>query len=113
MDAYARFSPPGSKWTKHTVAEHVSIGGNGPIIVGTAEQVADGLEAWINEADVDGFNFVSDPSQISMDCTRTNAHSGICPLPGVFPGHHRSSAARVAEAWSLLGRLCCPRRNIP
>ncbi|EGO56010.1 hypothetical protein NEUTE1DRAFT_47921 [Neurospora tetrasperma FGSC 2508] len=57
VEAYARFSPPGSKWTKHTVAEHVSIGGNGPILVGTPEQVADGLEAWINEADVDGFNF--------------------------------------------------------
>ncbi|KAJ9134873.1 Nitrilotriacetate monooxygenase component A/pristinamycin IIA synthase subunit A [Coniochaeta hoffmannii] len=57
VDAYARFSPNNSKWTKHTVAEHVSIGGNGPIFVGTAEQVADGLEVWIKEADVDGFNF--------------------------------------------------------
>ncbi|KAB5566341.1 luciferase-like domain-containing protein [Coniochaeta sp. 2T2.1] len=57
VDAYARFSPHNSKWTKHTVAEHVSIGGNGPIVVGTAEQVADGLEAWVKEADVDGFNF--------------------------------------------------------
>ncbi|KAK3385965.1 luciferase-like domain-containing protein [Podospora didyma] len=55
---YARFIPAdGSKWTKHTVAKHVSIGGNGPIIVGTAEQVADGLETWVREADVDGFNF--------------------------------------------------------
>lgn len=57
VEAYARFSPQNSKWTKHTVAEHVSIGGNGPIFVGTAEQVADGLEKWIEEADVDGFNF--------------------------------------------------------
>ena len=59
MEAYARFSPPNSKWTKHTVAEHVSLGGNGPIFVGTASQVADGLEAWVEEADVDGFNLVS------------------------------------------------------
>jgi alkanesulfonate monooxygenase SsuD/methylene tetrahydromethanopterin reductase-like flavin-dependent oxidoreductase (luciferase family) len=59
VDAYARFSPHNAKWTKHTVAEHVSIGGNGPIFVGTAEQVADGLQTWIKEADVDGFNFVS------------------------------------------------------
>ncbi|KAK3377116.1 luciferase-like domain-containing protein [Lasiosphaeria ovina] len=57
VQAYARFIPAGSKWTKHTVAEHVSIGGNGPILVGTAEQVADGLETWVAEADVDGFNF--------------------------------------------------------
>ena len=57
VEGYARFSPKGFKWTKHTVAEHVSIGGNGPIIVGTPAQVADGLEAWVEEADIDGFNF--------------------------------------------------------
>ncbi|ORY67188.1 dibenzothiophene desulfurization enzyme A [Pseudomassariella vexata] len=57
VEGYARFSPATSKWTKHTIAEHVSVGGNGPILVGTASQVADGLEIWIEEADVDGFNF--------------------------------------------------------
>ncbi|KAJ0276478.1 hypothetical protein CBS470a_010766 [Colletotrichum nupharicola] len=57
VEGYARFSPGTAKWTKHTIAEHVSIGGNGPIFVGTAAQVADGLETWIAEADVDGFNF--------------------------------------------------------
>ncbi|AEO64655.1 uncharacterized protein THITE_2110940 [Thermothielavioides terrestris NRRL 8126] len=57
VEGYARFAPTNSKWTKHTVAEHVSIGGNGPVLVGTPAQVADGLEAWVREADVDGFNF--------------------------------------------------------
>jgi alkanesulfonate monooxygenase SsuD/methylene tetrahydromethanopterin reductase-like flavin-dependent oxidoreductase (luciferase family) len=57
VEAYAKFSPGTSKWTKHTVAEHVSIGGNGPIIVGTPAQVVDGLQTWVDEADVDGFNF--------------------------------------------------------
>ncbi|EEY15276.1 xenobiotic compound monooxygenase [Verticillium alfalfae VaMs.102] len=57
VEGYARFSPGTAKWTKHTIAEHVSIGGNGPVLVGTAEQVADGLETWVREADVDGFNF--------------------------------------------------------
>ncbi|CAJ2513108.1 Uu.00g012270.m01.CDS01 [Anthostomella pinea] len=56
VEAYARFSPGTSKWTKHIIAEHVSIGGNGPVLVGTASQVADGLETWVREADVDGFN---------------------------------------------------------
>jgi alkanesulfonate monooxygenase SsuD/methylene tetrahydromethanopterin reductase-like flavin-dependent oxidoreductase (luciferase family) len=59
VEGYARFSPGTSKWTKHTVAEHVSIGGNGPILVGTPSQVADGLQIWIDEADIDGFNVVS------------------------------------------------------
>ncbi|KAI1634106.1 dibenzothiophene desulfurization enzyme A [Biscogniauxia mediterranea] len=56
VEGYAKFSPGTKKWTKHTIAEHVSIGGNGPVLVGTPEQVADGLETWIQEADVDGFN---------------------------------------------------------
>lgn len=59
VEGYARFSPANSKWTKHTVAEHVSLGGNGPLLVGTPSQVADGLETWVKEADVDGFNLVS------------------------------------------------------
>lgn len=59
VTAYARFSPANSKWTKHTVAEHVSLGGNGPLVVGTPAQVADVMEAWVAEADVDGFNLVS------------------------------------------------------
>lgn len=59
VEGYAKFSPDNSKWTKHTVAEHVAIGGNGPILVGTPSKVADGLQQWIDEADVDGFNFVS------------------------------------------------------
>lgn len=59
---YAKFAPGTKKWTKHTIAEHVSIGGNGPVIVGTPAQVADGLQAWADEADVDGFNFVSSHS---------------------------------------------------
>ncbi|CAK7238202.1 hypothetical protein SEUCBS140593_010428 [Sporothrix eucalyptigena] len=57
VEAYARFAPAGTKWTKHTVARHISIGGNGPVFIGTASQVADNLEAWVAEADVDGFNF--------------------------------------------------------
>ncbi|KAI2631985.1 Nitrilotriacetate monooxygenase component A/pristinamycin IIA synthase subunit A [Hypoxylon sp. NC1633] len=57
VEGYARFSPGTRKWTRQTVAEHVAIGGNGPIFVGTPSQVADGLEAWVTEADVDGFNF--------------------------------------------------------
>jgi alkanesulfonate monooxygenase len=38
------------------VAEHVAIGGIGPVVIGTPAQVADALEAWIEATDVDGFN---------------------------------------------------------
>ncbi|EMD93192.1 hypothetical protein COCC4DRAFT_79572 [Bipolaris maydis ATCC 48331] len=56
VEGFARFSPGTSKWTKHTVAEHISIGGIGPIFVGTPSQIADGFQVWVDEADVDGFN---------------------------------------------------------
>lgn len=44
------------KWTPRVVAEKAAIGGLGPVSVGTPAQVADELEKWIEEADVDGFN---------------------------------------------------------
>ena len=47
---------PGRVWTVRQVAEHVSIGGIGPIVVGSPATVADQLEAWVDETDVDGFN---------------------------------------------------------
>lgn len=38
------------------VAEKASIGGLGPVGVGIASTVADELERWIEEGDLDGFN---------------------------------------------------------
>lgn len=47
---------PNKKWTIRELATFVGIGGRGPVIVGSAEQIADEIEYWVNEADVDGFN---------------------------------------------------------
>src|ERR1700722_8537880 len=47
---------PDRSWTVREVAEHVSIGGIGPLVVGSPATVADQLEAWIDETDLDGFN---------------------------------------------------------
>lgn len=44
------------KWTKKAIVEHLSIGALGAHTIGTPSQVADHLEHWIDEADVDGFN---------------------------------------------------------
>jgi FMN-dependent oxidoreductase (nitrilotriacetate monooxygenase family) len=44
------------QWTPRDIAEFVGVGGGGPVIVGSPTQVADELERWIEEADVDGFN---------------------------------------------------------
>jgi alkanesulfonate monooxygenase len=50
---------PARSWTVRDVAEHVAIGGIGPVLVGTPTAVADGMEAWIDASGVDGFNLAS------------------------------------------------------
>jgi FMN-dependent oxidoreductase (nitrilotriacetate monooxygenase family) len=47
---------PDRRWTVREVAEHVSIGGIGPVVAGSPNTVADELESWIAETDLDGFN---------------------------------------------------------
>lgn len=56
VEAWSKSMPGVDKWTKHTVANHIKVGGLGATVVGTAEEVADELERWVEEADVDGFN---------------------------------------------------------
>jgi alkanesulfonate monooxygenase SsuD/methylene tetrahydromethanopterin reductase-like flavin-dependent oxidoreductase (luciferase family) len=55
MDNITR-ADPDRTWTVRQVAEHVGIGGIGPVIVGTPESVADAIEAWVAQTDVDGLN---------------------------------------------------------
>jgi alkanesulfonate monooxygenase SsuD/methylene tetrahydromethanopterin reductase-like flavin-dependent oxidoreductase (luciferase family) len=50
-------------WTPRNIGKAISIGGNGPVPVGSAAKVADILEEWIDIADLDGFNvgYVTSP----------------------------------------------------
>lgn len=47
---------PSREWTVQGIAEWVGIGGFGPLLVGGPQTVADELQAWVEETDVDGFN---------------------------------------------------------
>ncbi|CAK7234514.1 hypothetical protein SCUCBS95973_008961 [Sporothrix curviconia] len=44
------------KWTPRKLAEKAAIGTLGPLAVGSPATVADTLETWVREADIDGFN---------------------------------------------------------
>jgi alkanesulfonate monooxygenase len=55
MDNITR-ADPDRVWTVRAVAEHVGIGGIGPVLVGTPASVADEIEAWIEQTGVDGLN---------------------------------------------------------
>jgi len=46
----------GSEWTVGDIARAGAIGGLGPFIVGSGVEIADQLEDWAAETDVDGFN---------------------------------------------------------
>ena len=43
-------------WTVREIAKHAALGGRGPVVVGSPEEVAEELIAWVDETDVDGFN---------------------------------------------------------
>ena len=47
---------PNRVWTVREIPEFAGIGGMGAILVGSPQTVADHLQAWVEETDIDGFN---------------------------------------------------------
>lgn len=56
VEAFSSADPDGGAWTVRDVARWGGIGGMGPLTVGSAARVADELQEWVDETDVDGFN---------------------------------------------------------
>ncbi|KAI5264737.1 bacterial luciferase-like protein [Aureobasidium subglaciale] len=56
LHAFTTTSKEVPKWTPRVVAEKVGIGGLGPVGVGSPATVADEMQRWVREADLDGFN---------------------------------------------------------
>ncbi|WP_223693702.1 LLM class flavin-dependent oxidoreductase [Leifsonia poae] len=50
---------PDRAWTIREIAEYARIGGDGPVIVGSPETVADALEDWVDTTGVGGFNLAA------------------------------------------------------
>ncbi|MEL4072746.1 LLM class flavin-dependent oxidoreductase [Ochrobactrum sp. GPK 3] len=44
------------RWTKRDLLNELALGGRYPLIAGTASVIADELESWIDEGEIDGFN---------------------------------------------------------
>ena len=47
---------PSRIWTVREIAEHVGIGGPGPVIIGSPWNVASQMQSWVDETGIDGFN---------------------------------------------------------
>ena len=58
VEAFTR-ADPGRTWTTAEIADYCAIGGDGPVLVGSAQTVADQLQEWIEETGVDGFNLAN------------------------------------------------------
>jgi long-chain alkane monooxygenase len=56
VKAFQSADPDGREWAVRDIAEWGEIGGMGPRIVGSGVSVADTLQQWVDETDVDGFN---------------------------------------------------------
>ena len=91
MDNITR-ADPDRVWTVREVAEHVGIGGIGPVVVGTPEKVADEIEAWFEQTDVDGLNVA------------------VCGLARRFRGYRRHAGAGTDAARALQERVCARAR---
>ena len=46
----------GPQWTRRKLLEQMVLGSRQPPMIGSAEQIADNLTAWMDEAGIDGFN---------------------------------------------------------
>lgn len=55
LDSYVNADPE-RVWTIEEIANWNSLGGNGPMLVGSAETVSDALQQWVEDTDIDGFN---------------------------------------------------------
>ncbi|NUF52894.1 LLM class flavin-dependent oxidoreductase, partial [Acinetobacter seifertii] len=55
LDSYVNADPE-RVWAIEEIANWNSLGGNGPVLVGSAETVSDALQQWVEDTDIDGFN---------------------------------------------------------
>lgn len=63
LEVFTRLDP-GRRWTPREMAQSLGISAGGPVIVGSPATVADQMERWMEEGDVDGFNLL-DPMPLS------------------------------------------------
>lgn len=96
LDAFTTTSPDVPRWTPRVVAEKAAIGGLGPVGVGTPQKVADELERWVREADLDGFNL----SYVTTPGTFEDVVDLLIPelrRRGIYPEPSASAEALTAR----------------
>ena len=54
--AFQEFDDDGREWTVRDIAAWAGIGGMGPVFVGSGATIADRLQEWVADTDIDGYN---------------------------------------------------------
>ncbi|MET0190458.1 MAG: LLM class flavin-dependent oxidoreductase [Pseudonocardia sediminis] len=91
--AFQQADPDGREWTVRDIAAWGGIGGMGPRTVGSASEVADELQSWVEETDVDGFNL----AYAITPGTFTDVVTHVVPelqRRGVYPGEYEPGTLR-------------------
>ncbi|MFT3671190.1 LLM class flavin-dependent oxidoreductase [Aestuariivirga sp.] len=99
---------PERSWTVEEVGRHLSIGGVGPVFVGSPQRVADALEDWVEQTGVDGFNLTF--------AVRPETHESIVDL--IVPelqrrGRYKTSYAQGTLRQKLFGAGAHPDPRHP
>lgn len=98
---------PSRSWTAADIAQHVGIGGIGPVIVGGPTTVADELERWVEVGGVDGFNlaYVVTPGtfedfvELVVPELRRRGRAWPDYPPGTLRGRLNGSGSPVVPQW--------------
>jgi len=59
VEAHDRSDRPPDRRTIRELGEAATLGGGAPLLTGSAADVADEMQRWVEEADIDGFNLTS------------------------------------------------------
>src|SRR5262245_48351986 len=97
---------PSRKWTMRDLAKYVGIGGAGPVLVGTPEQLAETFQEWVR-AGVDGFNLAYGITQ----ATFVAFMQGVVPVlqrRGLMQTEYQEGTLREKLFGKGQARLCAP-----
>ncbi|WP_396265506.1 LLM class flavin-dependent oxidoreductase [Gordonia bronchialis] len=119
--AFSQASDSGEEWRVRDIAAWGGIGGMGPVLIGSGDEVAQALQDWVSDTDVDGFNVAYAVTPGSFEDIVTHVvpaleRRGVYDrtyLPGtlrhklfgrgdLLPDNHRGSTFRPGGAGSTI-----------
>ncbi len=91
--AFSQADESGKLWSVGDLASWGGIGGMGPVLVGSGDEVAQTLIDWVEETDVDGFNIAYAVTPGSFEDVVEHVVPRLQER-GVYPGHYTPGTLR-------------------